>query len=221
MKNTRRLCAFLLAVFMVFSLSACGRKGPTADDAEKYVKAVLDLISTGEYDKSVVLVDADDYKDVVQQVVDEGLKEVTAGFGADIEFGEEVRSEFYDLVVTMFSKVKYTVGKAAKVDGGYNVPVTVVPVSLSDDLESVMEETVNAAIAELMKDPNIQNMSEEEIYNRLMVKVVAAMKDEFEKNPVYGEPDEITVLYQELEEGLWGVSEADGEKLGSAMFRAN
>ena len=220
MKKMKHLAAVLLAFSMVFLLSACGAKGPTAADAEHYVQAILDFLTTGDYDRSINLADADELEDAVQKAIDQSMEQLVGELG-DVELSDEAKASVYDMITTMFSKVQYTVGSAVKVDGGYDVPVTVIPIQMTGELETAAQDAVSDGVTELLNDPNVQSMTEEELTNRLLVMVMNAMKEQLEKNPTYGEPTEVTVRYQELEEGLWGVNEADGEKLGSAMIRSN
>ena len=53
-KRSGRLPLLMLAaVMMIVMLSGCGPKKPTPEDAQAYVKAVLDIICTGDYDHAV------------------------------------------------------------------------------------------------------------------------------------------------------------------------
>lgn len=210
MKKFKRAAALILALCMLFALTACSSK-PTAEDAEKYVQAVLDLICTGDYDHSVKLVDADEMSATIDKSIDEALE----ALGDETSISDEVKSSFREVMLDMFAKAKYTVGDAVEVEGGFDVPVTMEPIQIG----STVEEAVNKAAEELANDPNVANMSEADIMNTLMQVVVDAMKAELE-DPQYGEGVEVTVRYKELEDGVYGVDEADGEKLGEAMFQA-
>lgn len=56
----------LLALIMVMTISmlaGCGPKKPAPEDAQAYVKAVLDLMCTGDYDHSVNLADIEEGKE--------------------------------------------------------------------------------------------------------------------------------------------------------------
>lgn len=62
MKHLYKTAAALLAaaVLMTSLLTGCGASGPTEKDAKKYVKAVLDLMCTGDYDHSVTFSDVEE-----------------------------------------------------------------------------------------------------------------------------------------------------------------
>ena len=208
MKTAKRFAALLLALCMVFSLSACQKK-PTAADAEKYVKAVLNIMCTGENDNSVKLVDADE----IAATREESIDSVIDTMREQLYMTDEVAAEFRDVISTMFSKVRFTVGKAVPADGGFDVPVTMEPLSFSEPFGNAVNEGVEV----LRADPSVQGMTEDEIMNELMRYAVGAMREEL-KNPHYGEPVVVSVHYHEMEKGLYGVDGEDGQELGALMF---
>ena len=212
MKLVKRAFAVVLVLCIVLALSACAGKPkkPTDEDAEKYVKAVLDLMCTGDYDRSVNLADADELETAVEDTVDEAINALTA----QMALSEDVIADFREVLLTMFSKAKYTVGKATQTEDGFDVPVVMQPIVFGEKIEAA----VNEGVAEMMNDPNGVNMTEQEVTNRLMRYAVDALRDELE-DPHYGESTEVVVHYKELQDGLWGVDEADGAKLGEAMFK--
>lgn len=208
MKQFKRAAALVLALCMIFALSACSSK-PKASDAEKYVKACLDIICTGEYDHSVNLVDADEMGNAIDDAIDEALDTLTQG--ADVD--EDIRQQFRDAMKDLFSKSRYTVGEATAVEDGFDVPVTIEPIDIS---ERVTEE-INNGLAAAMEENDLESMSEDELIALEMQVIVDALKSA-SADPEYGESVEVTVRYEELEDGVYGVSEADGEKLGAALF---
>ena len=214
MKLIKRLLAAGLVLCIVLGLSACAgkQKKPTAEDAEKYVKAVLDVMCTGDYDQSENLADADELKTTVENTVDEALDALLM----QMNLSDDVVSDFREVLLSMFSKARYTVGKATQAEDGFDVPVTLEPIVFGEEVEAA----VNEGVAELMNDPNVVNMTEEDITNSLMRYAVKALRADVE-DPHYGESTEVVVRYKELQDGVWGVDEADGAKLGEAMFRTS
>lgn len=210
MKQFKRAAALILTLCMVFALTACSSK-PKAEDAEKYVKAVLDIICTGDYDHSVNLVDADEMSSTLDEAIDSAVESLSA----EVTMTDEVKANFREVMMDLFAKSKYTVGEATEVEGGFDVPVTLEPIQVG----STVEDAVNAAVDELVNDPETANMTQDDIMNALMQVVIDALKAELD-DPQYGDSVEVTVRYKELEDGVYGVDEADGEKLGEAMFQA-
>ena len=64
MKLVKRILAVVLSLCVVLALSACAGKPrkPSAEDAEKHVRAALDLMCTGDFDHSVHLAEEDELK---------------------------------------------------------------------------------------------------------------------------------------------------------------
>ncbi|MBQ6372707.1 MAG: hypothetical protein IJJ22_06265 [Oscillospiraceae bacterium] len=212
MKKLRSIIAVMLVLSLAFALCACGGpKGPTEEDAEKYVKAVMDLMFTGDYDHSVKLADADDIEGTIESAVDDIVETILS----DMVLSDDVIEDFKAVFMTMFSKVRYSVGTATKVEEGYDVPITIEPIILGDTLDKAVEDS----LAEIMNDPEAANMTQDEMINKLMRLAVDQLKADVE-NPRYGESTVVTVRYKELQEGLYGVDEADGEKIGMALIQS-
>ena len=200
MKRVKQIAVLLLALCLLLALSACGDRGPKAADAENYVKAVLDMMCTGDYDHSAT----------------SSFRFIFCSMGAKIRkmnLNDDVAEEFRELLTGMFSKARYTVGKAEEVAGGFSVPVTIEPFAFSG-----MNAAVAAGSVQLLSDPDASGMTEEEIANRLTAFVIDALKAELD-DPRYGKPVEVTVRYKELQEGIFGIDEADSNKLIASMFR--
>ncbi|MBO4676766.1 MAG: S-layer homology domain-containing protein [Oscillospiraceae bacterium] len=181
----------------------------TKSDAQNYVKAMLDLITTGTYDKSVNIVDIDDNwnaESYVRQGIYEELDEVEW-------LTDEVKEMFASAVIKGMKKAQYEVGTPVDAENGYDVPVTIRGV----DISGAMEEAIDAATGKIMEDPNLSNMSESEIYNRVF-KDAAEYLTSWLDEPEYVPPVTIYLRYTEISEGLYGCSEADGRKVGIALF---
>ena len=209
MKQVKQIAVLLLALCMLLALPACGDRGPKAADAENYVKAALDMMCTGDYDHSVELTDVDE----LASAADAGVNRVIDPMLQKMSLDGDVAEEFHELLSGMFSKARYTVGKAEEVAGGFSVPVTIEPFAFSG-----MNAAVAAGSFQLLNDADASNMTEEEIANRLTAFVINALREELE-DPRYGKPVEVTVRYKELEEGVFGIDEADSNKLIASMFR--
>ena len=128
------------------------------------------------------------------------------------DFDDENRARFKEIMLNAFSKAKYTVGNATKTgEGEYDVEVTIEPLkSGASD-----QEEFNNRVAAI----DTTNMTEEE-YTKAVYGVLLDLLEESVNNPVYGEPQTTTVHYGLLdkENKVYGVSEEDGNKLGSMLF---
>ena len=185
---------------------------PTAEDAKAYVKAVLDIMCTGDYDHSVDLADIPEGEEA--QLRDSTIQSAVAAIASDAGLSEEVQADFTDVMRDAFSKAKYTVGDAVPTeDGGYDVTVTIEPLKLYAGATTKLQEKVTA--------DDIAGLSEEEANNLIYTKIAEIIRENLEE-PEYVEPQDIVVHYGIIDEqnNLWGVSEEEGEKLGEILFSA-
>lgn len=185
---------------------------PTAEDAKAYVKAVLDIMCTGDYDHSVDLADIPEGEEA--QLRDSTIQSAVAAIASDAGLSEEVQADFTDVMRDAFSKAKYTVGDAVPTeDGGYDVTVTIEPLKLYAGATTKLQEKVTA--------DDIAGLSEEEANNLIYTKIAEIIRENLEE-PEYAEPQDIVVHYGIIDEqnNLWGVSEEEGEKLGEILFSA-
>ena len=219
-KRFRVLAAVLTAVMLMAAvLSGCGSSAPSESDAKKYVQAVLDLMCTGDYDKSVKFADVEEGKELEMrdEMIDEMLDSITAEVGLD----DETKDKFRDFIIRAFANCKYSVTDAVKTDDdgevGYDVTVSIEPLRVFDGAVESMQEEMAALTSDTEK---LMTMTEEEMY----AMVFDALFDVLNKNldnPAYDEAKEIIVHYGLIEDGdqkVYGTSEEDGEKLGEALF---
>ena len=215
-KNIIRLSAAALSLVLIIGMLAGCSSKPKPEDAQAYVKAVMDVICLGDYDHSVKLADIEEGQEgqVQEQVIEQGL----ASFGAEQGVSDEVKANFKETMLNAFALAKYTVGDAvATDDGGYDVTVTIEPLRVydgfNDNFETVLEEKVKANIDE------VRSMSEDEQYNFVM-NVIIEMLNENLKDPKYDDPVDVTVHYGLLDEEqkLYGCSSDEGAKLGEKLF---
>ena len=206
----------LIMVMTVSLFSGCGPKKPAPEEAQAYVKAVLDLMCTGEYDNAVNLADIEEGKEA--EVRDNLIDEMMSGISSQSNLSEDVAKDFRDFMIGALEKAKYTVGDAvAADDGGYDVTVSVEPLQLftgiEDELNSVLEERVAA------ESDKILGMSEEEQTNYVMSIVIELLNKKI-ADPQYDKAEEVVVHYGPMEgqKGVYGCTEAEGEKLGSKLF---
>ena len=209
----------LLALIMVMTISmlaGCGPKKPAPEDAQAYVKAVLDLMCTGDYDHSVDLADIEEGKE--SEVRDNLIGEMMTQIGSESNLSEEVTASFKDFMMNAMEKAKYTVGDAtATEDDGYDVTVSVEPLQLFTGIDEELNEVLEERVAS--EADKILAMSEEEQTNYVMEIVIELLNKKLE-DPQYDPAEEVVVHYGPMEgqKGVYGCTEAEGEKLGSKLF---
>jgi len=214
--RVRHISVIGLMIVLVISMLAGCKSKPEPEDAQAYVQAVLDLMCTGDYDHSVKLSDIEEGQEsgIRDSLIDEMMTQISS----EANLSEDVSASFKEFMTNALSKAKYTVGDAvATDDGGYDVSVSIEPLQLfsgvQDDLTSVLEERISG-------DPNkILEMSQEEQTNYVMGIVIELLNKNLD-DPKYDEAEEITVHYgpMEGENGVYGCTEAEGEKLGAKLF---
>ena len=216
-KRLGRLSLIVLIMVMTAAmLSSCGPKKPAPEDAQAYVKAVLDLMCTGDYDHTVDLADIEEGKE--SEVRDNLIDEMMSEIGSESNLSEEVTAAFRDFMMSALEKAKYSVGEAAAAeDGGYDVTVSIEPLQIftgvNEELNTVLEERV----AE--ESDKILAMSEEEQTNYVMEIVIELLNKKI-ADPKYDPAEEVVVHYGPMEgqKSVYGCTEAEGEKLGSKLF---
>ena len=216
-KGPGRLSLIVLMMLMtVAMLTGCGPKKPAPEEAQAYVKAVLDLMCTGDYDHSVDLADIEEGKE--SEVRDNLIDQMMSEIGSESNLSEEVTASFRDFMTNALGKAKYTVGAATETeDGGYDVTVSIEPLQIftgvNEELNTVLEEKV----AE--ESDKILAMSEEEQTNYVMGLVIELLNKKIE-DPKYDPAEEVVVHYGPMEgqKGVYGCTEAEGKKLGSKLF---
>ena len=220
MKRIYRTVSALLtaALLMTMLLTGCGETSSSSikGDAENYVKAVLDLMCTGDYDHEVNLADIEEGKE--SETRDAVVDQMIAEIGSQQNLNDEVKSSFRDLMLTALGKAKYTVGEAVETeDGGYDVTVTLEPLQLftgvSEELDAVLEERVAAEADKILA------MSEDEQTNYVMEILIELLNKKIE-DPQYDDAEDVVVHYGPMDgqENVYGCTEAEGEKLGAKLF---
>lgn len=205
-----------MAVMAVAVLTGCGPKKPAPEDAQAYVKAVLDLMCTGDYDHEVNLADIEEGKET--ETRDAVVNQMIAEIGSQQNLNDEVKSSFRELMLAALGKAKYTVGEAVETeDGGYDVTVSLEPLQLftgvSEELDAVLEERVAEEADKILA------MSEDEQTNYVMEILIELLNKKIE-DPQYDPAEEVVVHYGPMDgqENVYGCTEAEGEKLGAKLF---
>ena len=216
-KGAGRLSLILLMMVLVIAmLTGCGPKKPAPEDAQAYVKAVLDLMCTGDYDHSVDLADIEEGKE--SEVRDNLIGEMMTEIGSESNLNEEVTAAFRDFMMNALEKAKYTVGDAtATEDDGYDVTVPIEPLQIFTGIDEELNDVLEERVAS--ESDKILAMSEEEQTNYVMEIVIELLNKKIE-DPQYDPAEEVVVHYGPMEgqKGVYGCTEAEGEKLGSKLF---
>ena len=212
-KTMKRVLAAMMAVLCaVCVFTGCGSRKPKAVDAQNYVKAILDIICTGDYDHSVKFSDLNE--DTAKQTRDEildGVEEALAG-SDEIKLPEETIKKFREVKDKALQKCRYTVGDAVAADDGFDVKVSIEPLVVMDSAKFS-----DGMMAYLLSVPGIAGMNQEQITAEAMNYLITCIEEGLE-DPQYDSSVDVTVHYGVLEENNYGVSEEDGQRLGEKLF---
>lgn len=206
----RSFGAALLAVVMLLSLAACGEE--STFDASGYVSAYLKATVTGE---TADLEGFSKEADVdVEEDYDAVIEEALGGIGGDLEFSEEVQSQFKELIQAMLGGVSYTVGEAAELTegsaSGYTVPVTVKPLKL--DVADELQEW-----AESLDEGSFDLTNMDAVYDQLFGEVITLLKDAVAKGE-YGEEITFNLTVTKNANGLYALDDSELTEMGQKLF---
>lgn len=219
MKKKAKILSVLLAAALSMSvlLSGCSSQ-PTAEDARNYVKAVLDIMCTGNYDGSVRFDDIGE--DGGAALRDEMLNEMIESL-SDIEgMNDEVKALFRDFLTDALAKCRYSVGEAVKTEDngtpGYDVTVTIEPLKVFEGAS----EAVNAEVEEIQKNTaDLGSKTQEDLLTMIFKSVFRVLNKNLQ-DPHYEEPVDVVIHYGILDKNknLYGIDEDAGARLSNKLF---
>lgn len=215
-KTMRQLVTALASLALTLSvLTACGSNKPTSEDAENYVKAVLDLMCTGDYDHSVQIADIGEGQ---ESAVRDAILTDAMDTLAKIDVSDETRDRFREVLITAFEKCRYNVTGSEEDDKGeFDVVVSIEPLKLFDG----MKESLDSELSEVLADyGQVSSMSDRE-YNDTVYNTMIRLMQEKLESPAYADPETVTVHYGPVQSGdrnAYGISQEDARGLGSLLF---
>ena len=219
MKRIYRTVSALLtaALLMTMLLTGCGETSSSSikDDAENYVKAVLDLMSTGTYDHSVTFGDVASGRE--QESRDEMIAGIVSSIAKDNDLNEEQRARLEDCLTRAFSACRYTIKDVRESeDGGCDVTVSIEPLKVFEGIS----DALNSKVGELTGDGEAMIAMSPEEQTAALAEVLLSQLDQNLENPQYGPAEEVIVHYGLLQgsEDRYGIDENAGKTLGEKLF---
>ena len=219
MKRIYRTVSALLtaALLMTMLLTGCGETSSSSikDDAENYVKAVLDLMCTGTYDHSVTFGDVASGRE--QDSRDEMIAGIVSSIAKDNDLNEEQRARLEDCLTRAFSACRYTIKDVRESeDGGCDVTVSIEPLKVFEGIS----DALNSKVGELTGDGEAMIAMSPEEQTAALAEVLLSQLDQNLENPLYGPAEEVIVHYGLLQgsEDRYGIDENAGKTLGDKLF---
>ena len=215
MKNIKRVFCAVLAVLMLFSLTACGKKGKklSEEDAAALVQGRLDGLYKGEIN--------DTYLKVLGLSEEQVRTEYEENLGIYAEFfaryfnveypTDELKAQLVLFFQELFSRANYTVGSVSKMeDGNFVVTVEVAPLDLVEQMDEAWDEWMVPFYAKYsstdftaMSDAEYQAMDSD-----WAGYVLDLAKDKL-PGVGYMEAETLAVQVSKGDDGVWSISDDD------------
>ena len=213
--------ALILTASLLTGCRSSSVKGPDADDAGKYVEALLDLTCTGSYSGSVSLSNAGNVKEL--EIRDSIIDDLYASTVEDAGLSEDVQTLFRDFLVKAGQNCRYSVTEVTPSENQdpqdlpeYDVTVSIEPLKAFKGASKLLDEEMDAMESDTGKlietDPEV-------ICSTAFRNVFTALSDQLDQ-PEYDSPQTLVVHYYpvDAEHNLYGISEEDCQRLGEKLF---
>lgn len=214
-----------VSIFITSLLQGCGsvggNSGPSADDAAKYVGALLDLTCTGSYDESVRLSSVG--KDKELEIRESILEDLYSSTVDTVEFPEDVRTMFHDFLIKAGQNCSYSVVGVAESENPaseelpeYDVTVSIKPLKAFKNASKLLDEEMDKIKDDTGK---LVNTDPDTICSTAFRNLFTTLSEQLD-NPDYGEDQVVVVHYYPIdaEQNLYGISEEDCTKMGEKLF---
>ncbi len=207
----KKILSLMLALVLVFSMTACGVSEKENEEAAKnVVESFLSAVSNLEMDKlKDYVVDEDE---IPEEFAEMSIDKVMSEMPEEMEpYSEDFKKLFGGLFDKVKDKIEYEIKDVTKEeDDKYAVSVELTMPKLDDvDIESVVEENISeedlTAIAmRLFAEGRITvNSTQQEIMDVLMPDVINALEDVFDGIELETETEEKEFVVVKTEDDKW------------------
>lgn len=207
----KKILSLMLALVLVFSMTACGVGEKENEEAAKnVVESFLSAVSNLEMDKlKDYVVDEDE---IPEEFAEMSIDKVMSEMPEEMEpYSEDFKKLFGGLFDKVKDKIEYEIKDVTKEeDDKYAVSVELTMPKLDDvDIESVVEENISeedlTAIAmRLFAEGRITvNSTQQEIMDVLMPDVINALEDVFDGIELETETEEKEFVVVKTEDDKW------------------
>ena len=203
-KNMRRIAVAALGLIMIIQLAACGA---TKFDAQAYVNESLRAQYYQEYAEYAKIINEDE-EAVRAEVEKSDKEEIDAILAAFPTIEEADIDAFYQTYLGILKNVKFEVGEAEKSGDNFIVPVTIEPLLIFDDLQTVAEAKLIEAYGDGTTMPTDQD------YVTIMTEIL----NELNADPKYGESVSFDVEVVKNSDNVYEVSDTQIDELNMLML---
>lgn len=148
MKYTiKKLFAAVVVFTLIFTISGCNLMGNTKKTYSSYVQSLLDANYKAEFTEYMAITGVSEEE--ARQVYEDGIEYLAealmTAYGVNDVEGSDIKEQFKTLAEEIYSHASYEITDVAKVDGVYQVTVTIYPIDILvityDDIVAYIENT--------------------------------------------------------------------------------
>lgn len=205
----RGILSVLLIVVMTM---LCGCGGMSAEDAQSYLKSVLDASYKGEFGTYIEWTKStqEEAKKLYDANIDVAMQE--SGLES-LGLSEELTANYRQLFEDTINLVKYEVGEAEETgDKEYTIHVTLEPfvgyVGIQEEAEAVIQEEMQ----------NLTEIPDQATINEMYYQKRYDMMAERAASPEYGDAVTVEVTVKPDSQGVYFIDQSDMTALDEALF---
>lgn len=187
-------------------------------DASMYTQAVLDASYKNQTEMYVELTDI--AKQEADTIFQTNLDATMEAFKSE-KLSPELEAQYRELFSTIIKQVKYTVGEGQKKDnGGYEVEVSVEPITLFDDTYQTFQVRAEEYAKEITD--SVMNgaalPADEEIQEHVYQLYYEILKTELDAGVRYGEVEQVLLYIEKTEDGQYRINKENLRELDGKMI---
>ena len=185
--------AVIIVAALLFLLKPSGW---STEDAQAATQAFLDYHFKGDTENYLKYME-DATEEKVSAQLDSWREElISSYFKSTVPVTDDLKAQYADFIIEFRKNARYTVGEAAKTEDGFEVPISVEPITSLAKGDFVL--------LDLQLNEDLPNA---DLNERVYARELELMKEQME-NPSYGEVEEI-VMHIAREDGSYVFSDDD------------
>lgn len=202
----------LAAVLVIVMVMLCGCGGMSAEDAQSYLKSVLDASYKGEFGTYIEWTKStkEEAKNLYEANIDVAMQE--SGLES-LGLSDELVANYRQLFEDIINLVQYEVGDAEEAgDKEYRIDVMLEPFAGFDGVQEEAEAVVKEELENMTEIPDqaaINEMFYQKRYDLMKEKVAS---------PEYGDTVTVTVTVKPDSKGVYFIDQSDMTALDEALF---
>jgi len=182
--------------------------GWSTEDAQNFTQAYLEYCffrgddeTLAKYMEDTTVEELSDLREEKRdELIESGL------FESDVPVTDELKTRYADFYIDLMKNARFTVGEAVKAEDGFEVPVSIEPItSLSEGDFVLLDLQLN------------DDLSREQLNERVYSRELELMKD-LARNLSYGEEIDFVMHISRMEDGTYDISQNDLKEIMNASW---